>query len=182
MLGGETMSTPDCPKCGAPQRAGFVICPFCKNAYSPEVLKHAIPCKACNELSAWGQMRCVRCNQWLIVQCVFCNNVSPHNVSACLSCGEAFAGSVERKAQRDAELRRRREQADAQQRMQAVGTYGGVAASFVGSFAGALLSEAAGDALSEAGSSWFEGDGSEASFDAGDAGDDTSGSDGGSDW
>jgi hypothetical protein len=33
-----------------------------------------------------------------VVTCVFCGALSPHNVSNCLQCHEAFAGSQERKA------------------------------------------------------------------------------------
>lgn len=129
----------ECKKCGGPQKAGFVICQFCKNPYSDEHLRTAVPCKRCRELSAWGQMKCVRCQDWIVVQCLFCGNVSPHNVSACLSCNEAFAGMPQRKAARDAEIARQRQIQQQQQTMQAVGTWGHVGASFLGSMAGAMV-------------------------------------------
>jgi hypothetical protein len=130
----------DCPKCGAPQQQGYVICSFCKNAYSEEALRSAIPCPQCRELSAWGNMKCVRCHVWLVVQCLFCANVSPYTVPACLSCNEAFQGMAQRKAARDAEIVRQQEIAASQRRVQAVATYGHVGASFLGSVAGAMLS------------------------------------------
>jgi uncharacterized Zn finger protein (UPF0148 family) len=167
------MSATDCPKCGAPQRPGFVLCPFCRAAYSPELLRAAIPCgqPACKEPSAWGQMKCVRCSTWIVVQCLFCGNVSPHNQSACLTCGEAFRGMAERRAQREAqrqqEAQQRQAQIDAQQRAQAVSSYGGVAASFLGSLAGAIVSGACeGESFSvDTGGSWFSDDSGDSSED-----------------
>ncbi|MCC6647039.1 MAG: hypothetical protein IT374_15880 [Polyangiaceae bacterium] len=128
----DAHESPTCPRCGAPQKPGYALCPFCRAAYSEQAARHAIPCKKCGELSAWGQSRCVRCREWIVVQCLFCNNVSPHTVSGCLACGEAFQGMQARKAARDAEVSRQRT-------LQTVGAWGPVGASFLGSVAGAYL-------------------------------------------
>lgn len=128
----DAQKTPDCPRCGAPQKHGYVMCPFCRAPYSEQAARHAIPCKRCNELSAWGQTKCVRCQAWIVVQCLFCSNLSPHSVSGCVTCGEAFQGMAERKAAREAELSRQRT-------LQTVGAWGPVGASFLGSMAGAYI-------------------------------------------
>lgn len=128
----DAHKTPDCPRCGAPQKHGYVMCPFCRAPYSEQAARHAIACKRCSELSAWGQTKCARCQAWIVVQCQFCGNLSPHSVSGCLSCGEAFQGMTERKAAREAEASRQR-------RLQAVGAWGPVGASFLGSMAGAYI-------------------------------------------
>ncbi len=132
----EPHKTPDCPRCGAPQKHGYVLCPFCRAPYSEQAARHAIPCKRCSELSAWGQSKCVRCQAWIVVQCLFCGNLSPHSMSGCLGCGEAFQGMAQRKAARDAEVSRQRT-------LQTVGTWGPVGASFLGSVAGAYLGSGA---------------------------------------
>ena len=100
------MAEADCARCGAPERPGFVICPFCRGPYSEEAMQSAIPCAHCHTLSAWGQTKCVQCASWIVVKCLFCDNLSPMNQSACLSCNEPFAGMGERKAAREAEISR----------------------------------------------------------------------------
>lgn len=140
----------DCQKCGAPQKPGRVICEFCSNAYSADALRHAIPCPKCKELNAWGATKCFKDQTWLVIQCLFCGNVSPHNQSACLSCGEGFQGMRERKAARD-------QQVQHQQTMQSVGTWGGVGATFLGSLAGSMVGGAVGSSWGShhhSGSSW----------------------------
>lgn len=127
----------DCASCGAPVRPGFVRCPFCRGIYSKADASRAIPCRdpACNELSVWGSSKCVRCQGWLVVECVFCKGLSPHNQPACLACGEVFAGSTERKAAAE-------QQRQAAATQQAVLTYAPVAMTFLGTFAGAVASSA----------------------------------------
>jgi hypothetical protein len=66
------------------------------------------------------------------VSCVFCGSISPHNVSSCLQCNEAFAGAAQRKAQ----MEHQRQQ---QQNVQHVNAWGGVAASFLGAVAGSAI-------------------------------------------
>lgn len=173
----------DCPKCGAPQKPGYVLCPFCKAPYSEEVKKHAIPCKSasCREPSAWGQTRCVKCNEWIVVKCLFCGNISPHTMSACLTCNEAFQGMAERKAAQEAEARRLAEMQQSQQTAQNVAAYGGVAANFLGAFAGAALAQGGGIYHHEVNNTWIENPIEQGDYNAsfGDAfsGDDSSGSD-----
>lgn len=127
----------DCASCGAPVRPGFVLCPFCRHAYSEEDASRAVPCQdpSCGELSAWGESKCVRCAKWVVVECIFCKGLSPHNQPSCLTCGEAFAGSNERKAAHDAQVSSAKTQ-------HLVTTYAPVALSFLGSFAGAAVSGA----------------------------------------
>ena len=129
----------DCATCGAPVRPGFVLCPFCRRAYSKADASRAVPCRdpGCGELSAWGSNKCVKCAGWLVVECVFCKGLSPHNQPACLSCGEAFAGSTERKAAAE-------QQRQSQATQQAVMTYAPIAMTFLGSFAGAAISSSIG--------------------------------------
>jgi hypothetical protein len=67
-----------------------------------------------------------------VVQCVFCGAISPHTMSACMGCNEAFAGAPERKAAREAQVQ-------SQQNVQTAVAVGGVAASFLGAMAGGVL-------------------------------------------
>lgn len=97
------MSELHCPHCGATRQLGHVLCGFCKTAYSAEIAKQAIPCPQCRTLSTSDQTKCVGCGGWIVVQCVFCAQLSPHTAPACLSCKEVFAGSAERKARQEAE-------------------------------------------------------------------------------
>jgi hypothetical protein len=121
-----------CASCGAPDTGELVICRFCQRPISDEVLRSAIPCPRCAIPNRWGKQRCVACGTWVVVSCVFCGALSPHNQQACLSCREPFAGAMERKAQR----------ANAQSQAQAsqmMGMFGNVAASFFGGMAGGAV-------------------------------------------
>jgi|JI10StandDraft_1071094.scaffolds.fasta_scaffold52103_2 phage FluMu protein Com len=125
-----------CAHCGAPRTPGFAACKFCNTVFAREaqttVQDNAVPCPQCKTLNEWGAQRCVKCQTWVVVQCVFCHALSPNHVPACLSCKQAFAGAPERLAARQAQI-------DSQQRMQVVSSVGGVAASFLGAVAGAAL-------------------------------------------
>jgi hypothetical protein len=101
---------------------------------SADVLAKAIPCPnpACRTACRWGKQKCTACQAWIVVSCVFCGSISPHNISNCLRCNEAFAGAMQRKQQMQ-------QQQSHQQNMQAVNTWGGVAAAFAGAAVGASL-------------------------------------------
>lgn len=66
------------------------------------------------------------------MSCVFCGSISPHNISNCLHCNEGFAGAQQRK-------HAMQQQQQHQQSMQAVGTWGNVAAAFAGAAVGASI-------------------------------------------
>jgi hypothetical protein len=83
-------------------------------------------------LCRWGKQKCGQCQAWLIVSCVFCGAVSPHNVSNCMRCNEAFAGAAQRKAMME-------QQRQQQVQVQQVNAWGGVAASFLGAAAGVAI-------------------------------------------
>ncbi len=124
----------NCAACGAPDDGEFVSCRYCKQAVSAEALARAIPCPnpACRTACRWGKQKCAACQAWIVVSCVFCGSISPHNISNCLGCNEAFAGAQQRKAAAQ-------QQQQQQQNMQAVGTWGGVAAAFAGAAVGASI-------------------------------------------
>ena len=126
--------TASCAACGAPDDGEFVNCRYCRHAVSAEALARAIPCPnpACRIACRWGKQKCAACQAWIVVSCVFCGSISPHNISNCLCCNEAFAGAAERKAGMQ-------QQQQHQQNMQAVGTWGGVAAAFAGAAVGASV-------------------------------------------
>lgn len=124
-----------CASCGAPDAGEFVFCKFCKNPYNAEAARTAIPCPSCKTACRWGKQKCGACQAWLVVSCVFCGSLSPHNVSNCLQCNEAFAGAPQRKAQME-------QQRSQQQQMQQVGVWGNVAAAFAGAAAGSAVSSA----------------------------------------
>jgi hypothetical protein len=128
------MSQPEelCQNCGAPRAAGYAACRFCKTPFVANVQTDAIPCPRCNTLNERGAQRCVQCQGWVVVQCVFCHALSPHNVPACARCGEAFAGAPQRFAERQ-------RQQHLQQGLNIATQVGGVAASFLGAAAGAGL-------------------------------------------
>ena len=92
----------DCPKCGAPHEVGLILCKFCRTAFDPEEARRATPCPRCKDLFPEETQKCPRCDLWLVVQCVFCHELTPHNRPRCDACGEVFAGAPERKAARDA--------------------------------------------------------------------------------
>lgn len=123
-----------CAHCGAPDSGEFVICKFCKQAVSAEALRTAIPCPnpQCRTQNRWGKQKCGQCQAWIVVSCVFCGSISPHNISNCLQCNEAFAGAAQRKA---ASQQQQQQHHQAQQ----VNMWGGLAASFLGAAAGAAV-------------------------------------------
>lgn len=133
---------PACANCGAPDAGELVICRFCKQPVSAEVARTAIPCPnpPCRTPNRWGKQKCVQCQSWLVVSCVFCGALSPHSVSNCLSCNEAFAGAAQRKAER--EMRQNRQYASHQ-----AGVWGDVASSFVGAAAGAVIGNVIADSF-----------------------------------
>jgi hypothetical protein len=128
--------SPTCTNCGAPDSGELVICKFCKQPVSAEAARTAIPCPnpQCRTLNRWGKQKCGHCQAWIVVSCVFCGAISPHNISNCMHCNEAFAGSAQRKAQ----IEQQREQ---QQNMQSASIWGNVAASFLGAAAGSAVSQ-----------------------------------------
>ena len=128
------MSEPEelCSHCGAPRAAGYAACRFCQTPFVHNTQTGAIPCPRCNTLNELGAQRCVQCQTWVVVQCIFCHALSPHNVPACAQCGEAFAGAPQRFAERQS-------QQHLQQGLSIAGTVGNVAASFLGAAAGAGL-------------------------------------------
>jgi hypothetical protein len=128
-------ASPTCANCGAPDPGELVICKFCKQAVSAEASRTAIPCPnpQCRTLCRWGKQKCVQCQAWLVVSCVFCGAISPHNISNCMQCNEAFAGAPQRKAQLE-------QQRQHQQNMQNANVWGNIAASFLGAAAGAAVS------------------------------------------
>jgi len=113
---------------------GYASCKFCNTPFVRNTHEDAIPCAQCRTLNEKGAQRCVRCQAWVVVQCVFCRALSPHHEPACVQCGETFAGAMERYQQRQEEVQN-------QQRMQVVATVGTVAASFLGAVAGAALTD-----------------------------------------
>lgn len=129
-----TQPSAACATCGAPRQAGLAACKFCKTVYDgAHAQRDAVPCPRCGVLHQRGAQRCLQCASWLVVQCVFCSSLSPHNAPACKKCNEPFAGAPERLAAR--------RQAEAQQQaLKLAGTVGGVAASFLGAMAGSALS------------------------------------------
>jgi len=129
-----TGPTATCSSCGAPDDGEFVNCKYCKRAVSADALAKAIPCPnpACKMACRWGKQKCAACQAWIVVSCIFCGSLSPHNCSNCLRCNEAFAGAPQRKAAMQ-------QQQSHQQNMQAVGTWGHVAAAFAGAAVGASI-------------------------------------------
>lgn len=126
--------TASCAACGAPDDGELVRCKYCQQAVSAEALAKAIPCPnpACRAACRWGKQKCAACQAWIVVSCVFCGAISPHNISNCLACNEAFAGAMQRK-------QAMQQQQQHQQQMQDVGTWGSVAAAFAGAAVGASL-------------------------------------------
>lgn len=134
VLMSQPNGTATCASCGAPDDGELVNCKYCRNAVSADALAKAIPCPnpACRAACRWGKQKCAACQAWIVVSCVFCGAISPHNCSNCLRCNEAFAGAPQRKAAMQ-------QQQAHQQNMQAVGTWGNVAAAFAGAAVGASL-------------------------------------------
>ncbi len=121
-----------CGACGAPAEPGVITCSFCGQIVAPEAAANAVHCPKCRTLNARGEKLCSHCHASLLLPCVFCQHASPCDLEACASCGEPFAGSLERKAARDAEQRRA-------QTWNTVGQVAGVAGSLLGALAGVSL-------------------------------------------
>lgn len=113
----------------------MVTCKYCRHAVSAEAQRTAIPCPnpKCRLLCRWGKQKCGQCQAWLVVSCVFCGSLSPHNVSNCMQCNEAFAGAVQRKAAMQ-------QQQMHHQNMQEAHVWGNVAAVFAGAAIGSAIS------------------------------------------
>lgn len=122
------MSSDNCQHCGAPRAPGYAACKFCKTPFVKDTQTAAIPCPRCNTLNEMGAQKCVQCQTWIVVQCVFCHALSPHNKPACVKCGEAFAGAPQRFAERQSQQR-------LQQGLNIAGQVGNVAASVLGAAA-----------------------------------------------
>lgn len=159
-------ASPTCANCGAPDSGDVVICKFCKQAVSAEAQKSAIPCPNpnCRTLCRWGRQHCPQCKSWIVVSCVFCGALSPHSVSNCLKCNEAFAGAPQRKAQME-------QQRQHQQSMQQMNAFGNIASGFLGGMAGGVAGGVIGSMLSDDGSSsssdWSDSSSSDSSFSEG---------------
>lgn len=121
-----------CQSCGAPARPGIVTCEFCEQFVSAEAARTAIACPQCRTANAGQNQQCLKCQAWLVVRCVFCERLSPYTSPACVACNEPFAGAMERKAQRESEIKR-------QQMLQTVGAVAPIAGGLLGGVAGALL-------------------------------------------
>lgn len=89
-------------KCGSPRPPGVILCRFCRTPFDEEEARRATPCPKCKDLFAPTTQRCDKCNVWLVVQCVFCDALSPYTHADCDRCGEVFAGAPARKAAREA--------------------------------------------------------------------------------
>ncbi len=121
--------------CGAPDDGELVTCRYCRHAVSAEAQRAAVPCPnpSCRMLCRWGKQKCGACQAWLVVSCVFCGALSPHSISSCMACNEAFAGAAQRKAAIE-------QQRMHQQQMQAASVWGNVAAAFAGAAIGSAIS------------------------------------------
>src|SRR5262249_53203149 len=128
-----TQSTPEgCAHCGAPRQAGLAQCAYCKTPFVQNSQSQAVPCPSCKTLNEWGAQKCAKCQAWVVVQCVFCNSLSPHHVPACLTCNEPFLGAPERLAER-------KRQASMERGFEVATAVAGVAAPFLGALAGSAL-------------------------------------------
>lgn len=130
-----------CGSCGAPDNGELVHCNYCKHPVSAEALARAIPCPnpACRTACRWGKQKCTACQAWLVVSCIFCGSISPHNCSNCLRCNEAFVGAAQRKQHYQQQQQQHQQRQQHQQNMQAVGTWGHVAAAFAGAAVGGAI-------------------------------------------
>jgi hypothetical protein len=108
------------------------MCRFCRQAVNAEAARTAIPCAHCRMQNRWGRQKCIQCQHWIVVSCVFCGALSPHNCSNCMRCNEAFAGAAQRKQQAE-------QQRAHHQNMQSVGVWGNVAAAFAGAAVGSAV-------------------------------------------
>lgn len=81
---------------------GLILCKFCRTAFDDDEARRATPCPRCKDLFPETTQKCPRCEVWLVVQCVFCDALTPHQRPECDACGEVFAGAPQRKAAREA--------------------------------------------------------------------------------
>ncbi len=123
-----------CQNCGAPDDGEFVQCSFCHSPVSLQAAQYAIPCPnpQCRTACRWGKNQCGRCRMWLVVSCIFCGALSPHNQSNCMACQEAFHGAAERKAMRMRQMNHR-------ENMQIVAAVAPAAGYAAGEIGGAVL-------------------------------------------
>lgn len=91
----------ECEECGAPTNPGLVACSYCDTAYAGA--PPGIDCPACGDDNRPHLTACASCAATLMRGCVFCGAASSLGHRQCTRCGEAFDGSRERKAQRDAQ-------------------------------------------------------------------------------
>lgn len=126
------MASAQCTSCGAPDDGELVTCKYCRQPVSAEAQASAIPCPRCRALCRWGKQKCGACQSWIVVACVFCGAISPHNQQACLRCREPFAGAPARKQA----MQQQRANAET---MQTLGVVGNIAASFLGAAAGSVV-------------------------------------------
>jgi hypothetical protein len=93
----------ECNNCGAPDDGEHVVCKFCKQPITKDLLDSAIACPTCRAPNRAGRSTCSSCNGSLLYTCVFCGHQTVASKSDCEKCGEAFAGAAERKQQRESE-------------------------------------------------------------------------------
>jgi len=127
-----------CMSCGAPARPGVIECEFCERPVSAEAARNAVGCKQCRTLNVEHAQQCIKCKSWLVVQCLFCSQLSRHDAPGCMSCREPFLGAAERKAARDAPLRNQ----------QIMNVAVPIAGSLLGGVAGAFLGGSAASSYS----------------------------------
>lgn len=121
-----------CQSCGAPDNGEFVNCLYCRNPVSAQAVQYAVPCPSCRTACRWGKQQCGQCRSWLVVSCLFCGALSPHNCSNCMSCREAFVGARER-------IAARQQQISHQQNAEIASAVAPAAASFLGAMVGAMI-------------------------------------------
>ena len=93
--------TRECETCGAPPLVGLAACSYCKTAYAG--IQAGLRCPQCSDMNLVGSVACATCRTSLAIGCVFCGAPSPLDRPACVRCGEAFAGAVERRQARDSQ-------------------------------------------------------------------------------
>src|SRR5262245_34089168 len=119
-----------CDNCCAPKQPGLAVCKFCGRPFVADLQSRAVECPKCSVYNDWGVTQCVSCQAWVVVKCVFCGCLSPHQLPACLRCREPFAGAPERLAAKTAAEKQA-------QTLKTVAAVGGVAATVLGAAASA---------------------------------------------
>lgn len=97
----ERANGPECDTCGAPYSVGLVACPYCRSAYGGAT--GGVNCPRCGDVNRSENPECASCHTPLVRPCVFCGGAATLSAVQCPRCGEAFAGSAERKRVRDAQ-------------------------------------------------------------------------------